>query len=343
MSPSTFESDVATVGPQDVDGAGDLAPKVVKQQEAHEMIRMVRANYPVDLVILEQRDEDRARTAALNADEVFEAVCDAFGDEEAKGGVVKVLSARVRGRAQPLEEKAVCVLWETPSGRTARGAVGYSDLTKSLDAFDRMIASGEITEVDETDPKDLARTVERQEDQIRRLNAQVAGGEDDPAVAAGLTREDVESMVKQAISEGAEDAIAERDEEIERLKAELAAKNDAGDGDGNDAAAARPETEDLTKQDAADAASTTEAEAGIAPVAEGGTFDEANGTGGEAEVEPTPPEPVEAPAGKQQELLAKMESFSPEQLAALVEAEEAAKRPRQKVIAAAKAQQSAED
>jgi hypothetical protein len=174
LTPSSLVTDVATVGPEDVDSPGELAPKVVKSQEAHELIKRVRANYPVDLVVVESREEDRPRTAALDADEVLEAATEEFGDDSEPGGVVKVLSARVRGKDQPLAEKAVCVLWETPSGRTARGAFGYAPLSTSIEDFDSKIASGEITEVDEGDAKDLKRTVERQEDQIRRLNQQLA-------------------------------------------------------------------------------------------------------------------------------------------------------------------------
>lgn len=323
MTPSTIENDVVSVGPQDVDAPGDLAPKVVKSQEAHELIKQVRANYPIDLVILEQRDEDRARTAALDADEVLDAAQEAFGDAEQQGGVVKVLSARVRGKAQPIAEKAVCVLWETPSGRTARGAVGYAPLTTSIDDFDRRIAAGELTEVDESDAKDLKRTVERQEEQITRLNARLASGEaGDPTEGTGLTQEDVEQMIKSALGdkaaevvEEAQAQVTEKDEEIERLKAELAEKDAAGDGQ-----PAKPETTDPGAEDAADgtgAGSKTDAEAAAKAAAQ------------------ADPEPVDAPQGKQQELLAAMDTYSVPELDALIAAEKAGSRPRKKVIAAA--------
>lgn len=302
MSPSTLETDVATVGPEAVDDPGDLAPKVVKEQQAHELIASVRANYPLDLVILEQREEESGRSKALEGDEVLEAAREAFGDEEAPGGVVKLLSARVRGKAQPLEEKAVCVLWETPSGRTARGAIGYSNLDVSMENFDRLIASGEITEVDDSDAKDLKRTVERQQEQIRRLNAQVASGEHgDPAAAAGLTREDVEQMVKEAVGSSAQEAIAARDDEIERLKAELAEKDASGDGSGDDAGN------------------------GAAEADAGGGSD----AGGDAS-----PKPVTAPEGKAKELIAAMGDYSPDQLAAIV-----ADDNRPSVVKAAEAEQ----
>lgn len=306
---STVETDVATVGPEDVDAPGELAPKVVKQQAGHELINLVRGNYPLDLVILEQRDEDRPRTAALDADEVLEAIRDAFGDEKDDGGVVKLLSARVRGAAQPVEEKAVCVLWETPSGRTARGAIGYSDLGTSVDRFDSMVARGEVTEVDETDPKDLQRTVERQENLIKRLQAKAEGKDTE-----GLDGDSIKKMIEEAVSGQVDEAIAAKDAEIERLNTELAEARTAGQAE-------RPGTEDLTKQDAADAASTTRAEA-----------EAAAGKGGD-------PEPVTAPEGNAKELIAASRAgeYSVEQLDALIAAEKAAETPRSTVIDAAEA------
>lgn len=247
MSPSTVETDVATVGPMDVDSAGNLAPKVVKQHQANELIQHVRANYPVELVVLEQRDEDRARTAALVHDEVLDTAREEFGDEEADGGVVKLLSARVRGKDQPLGEKAVCVLWQTPSGRTARGAFGYAPLAESIDNFDAKVAAGEITEVDETDAKDLKRTVERQEDTIKRLNARLAAQEngaesgDKPeegstAVPEGNSRDLIKALNEGEYSLSQVDALIEAENAVEAprktvLKAAEAAKQKLESGD----------------------------------------------------------------------------------------------------------------
>lgn len=329
----SLETDVATVGPQDVDAPGEMAPKVNKSQKGHEMVKRVRSNYPPELVILEQRDEDRPRTAALDADEVLAAAQREFGDESEDGGITKVLSARVRGLHQPLAEKAVCILWETPSGRTARGAIGYSPLSTSLHEFDRKVSAGEITEVDETDAKDLTRTVERQQDQIKRLNAKIASGEGgDPTEGSGLTPEDVKALIADAIDEKAAEALQEAEQENETLREQLEAaqneleqaKADAeSSDDDSDGQPASPETEDLSEQDAADAASTTEAEAQA-------------GDGGNTPAEDAP---ADAPQGKQADLLANMEKYSDAELAALVESEKAAKRPRPKVIEGAEAVQ----
>jgi hypothetical protein len=265
----------------DVDAAGELAPKVVKQQEAHELIKHVRANYPVDLVTLEQRDEDRPRTAALDADEVLEAAAEAFGDSGQDGGVTKIFSARVRGKSQPISEKAVCVLWLTPSGRTARGAIGYSDLEESVEAFDRMVAAGEITEVDETDSKDLKRTVERQEDLIKRLNAKLDDKGADPAADEGVAPEDIPEGVVPGETPGwpiVNGIVVDLPDEVREQLANVALGDDAEEGD---------------------------------------------------------PEPVEAPTGKAPELIASVGDFSPEQLKALIAAEQDDETPRQTVIAAA--------
>lgn len=327
MSPSTIENDVATVGPENVDAPGDLAPKVVKQQEAHELINRVRANYPVELVIIEQRDEDRPRTKALVADEVLAAAQAEFGDADTEGGIVRLLSARVRGKAQPLAEKAVCILWETPSGRTARGAFAYAPLSESVQNFDRMVDAGEVVEVDETDAKDLTRTVERQRDQISRLNARLAAGEaGDPTEGSGLTEDDVRQMIEDAIGDKAASAIAERDDKIAELEAELQGR-DAGSPPPQ---AEQPETTAPATEDAADATgdgSKTEAElSGEAAAADAGDGNGDAATGDPAATgdgdagdggEPAPPTPEGAPEGSAKVLIANMASYSDGQLEAL--------------------------
>jgi hypothetical protein len=325
VSPSTIENDVATVGPENVDAPGDLAPKVVKQQEAHELINRVRANYPVELVIIEQRDEDRPRTKALVADEVLAAATDEFGDADTDGGIVRLLSARVRGKAQPVTEKAVCILWETPSGRTARGAFAYAPLSESVQNFDRMVDAGEVVEVDETDAKDLTRTVERQRDQISRLNARLAAGEaGDPTAGSGLTEDDVRQMIEDAIGDKAASAIAERDDKIAELEAELQGR-DAGSPPPQ---AEQPETTAPATEDAADATgdgSKTEAELNGEAAADAGDGSgdaaagdaAATGDGGE----PAPPTPEGAPEGSAKVLIANMASYSDGQLEALAKDE----------------------
>jgi hypothetical protein len=179
MSPASGKAPLRGVGPEDVDAAGELAPKVQDQNQAHELIRHVARSHPQELVTIQQLEEDAGRTKALDEEEVRTAAVDLVGDEERKGGLVKVLSARVKGFGRPVDQMWVVVLYETPSGRNARCAVPYlpekgSPFRASIKAYDEGVAKGTITEgkATDSDQSHLEAQIRRQDATIKRLEAE---------------------------------------------------------------------------------------------------------------------------------------------------------------------------
>jgi hypothetical protein len=181
MSPASGKAPLRGIGPESVDAAGELAPKVQDQNQAHELIKHVAASHPIELTTIQQLEEDAGRTKALDEDEVLDAAVDLVGDEERKGGLVKVLSARVRGLGRSVDQLWVVVLYETPSGRNARCAVPYEPMTDSIAAYDEGVAKGTIIEGKQTDAEQthLEAANRRQDATIKRLEAEIAELRDD--------------------------------------------------------------------------------------------------------------------------------------------------------------------
>lgn len=319
----SFTSDVASVGPESVDAAGELAPNVTKHHQGQELIDAVRAAHPVELVAIQSRDEDRPRTAALVASEVEASAIESFGDGEDPNGIAKVLSARVRGRALPTAEKMVVVLFETASGRTGRCAIPYAPLRKSAIAFDQKVEAGEITDVDETDAKDLTRAVERQEDTIRRLRAELEASKTAPPADDGEGEETPEEPsvpeepTEVELPEGVE--AGDPGYPVDEETGELLALPDSVRESLITSAQAVADAEaavEAAKAEAAAPAAEPEAPAAEEPA---------------AAAEPEP-EPVAAPEGAAKDLIKNMGDYSAPQLEALIAGD-----TRPSVVKAAKA------
>lgn len=226
-------TDLGSVGPMDVDKAGELAPKVNTQNKGKELVMHVRDSHPVELIKLQQRPEDLGRTKGLDPDEVLEAVTEAFGDEDEKGGVVRLLSARVRGKDRPVDDMAVLVLWETASQRTARGAIPYGPLDSSQSRYESGLRDGTIIEgLDEAGNEDAAilkRTAKRQAEQIERLTSKL---EEAKGGAPAEGNKDLEGVLA---------AVEELKSENEQLRGQLESlaagthpeAEDAADGTGD--------------------------------------------------------------------------------------------------------------
>lgn len=250
MSPASGKAPLRGIGPEDVDAGGELAPKVQDQNQAHLLIKHVAASHPIELTTIQQLEEDAGRTKALDEEEVREAAVNLVGDEEKKGGLVEVLSARVRGYGKPVDQLWVVVLYETPSGRNARCAVPYEPMSASIAAYDEGVAKGTIVEGKPTDAEQthLEAQTRRQDATIKRLEAEVeqlrkgdddtGGSGDGDTPPAGETPEELQARIAELEAEKTEaEARAE--------KAEEEAK-DARAGVGTeDAAAAEPEQVDL--------------------------------------------------------------------------------------------------
>lgn len=294
--------ETGAVGPMDVDRAGELAPKVNSANKGHELIQHVRDSHPIELIKLQQRPEDLGRSKGLDHAEVLDAVSEAFGGEDEKGGVVRLLSARVRGKDRPLDDIAVVVLWETPSERTARGAIAYEPLENSIRAYERGIADGSIIEHLEEDGGEdtalLKRTANRQAEQIERLSKQLEeakeGGGDKPpadegddAPPAGISPE-VQAALDELREQNAQ--LQEQLAEAQAAEPTVPANEDAADGTGDGS-----QTGAEAEAEAAAAASEPETPA-----------------------EPPAPEPVEAPEGNAKDLIAHMGDYTDEQIEAII-------------------------
>lgn len=215
MSPASGKAPLRGIGPESVDTAGELAPKVQDQNQAHELIKHVAASHPVELTTIQQLEEDAGRSKALDEEEVRGAAVDLVGDEEQKGGLVQVLSARVKGYGRPLDQQWVVVLYSTPSGRNARCAVPYEPMTDSQEAYDQGVSEGKITEGKASDASDTSHfeaQIKRQDATIKRLEAAQDGGQggDDAAEEKAKLQAELDEALaaKEEAEQKAEDARA---------------------------------------------------------------------------------------------------------------------------------------
>lgn len=185
MSPASGNSPLRGVGPEDVDTGGELAPKVNDANKAHLLIEHVAKSHPRELTTIQQLKEAASRTKALSATEVEAATAQQVGTGKKKGGLVKVLHARVHGADRPVDQMWVVVLYQTPSGRNARCAVPYEGFARSIAAYDQGVADGSIREGEDALGADKSAVfesqIERQAATIKRLEAQIEddGGKGD--------------------------------------------------------------------------------------------------------------------------------------------------------------------
>lgn len=255
MSPASGNAPLRGIGPEDVDAAGELAPKVQEQNQAHELIKHVAASHPTELTTIQQLEEDKGRSKALDEGEVESAATKLVGNEKKKGGLVKVLSARVRGYDRPVEEMYVVVLYETPSGRNARCAVPYEPMSKSQKTYDKGVAEGKIAEGKPTDSDQshLEAQLRRAESTIKRLEADGGDSEDagdtppEPPEETPETEVEVPEGVVPGETPGwpVDGETGEPLDLPDQVREELAAAAAAGEGIGDDETPAPAPAPDL--------------------------------------------------------------------------------------------------
>lgn len=164
------------IGPKDVDSAAGLVGRIGVKSQAKELIRRTAAMYPAELVSILSRPVDDGRTRFLDTDEVADAVKDAFGGR--KQGIGKVLSARVHGEGAE-DQLYVGVVFATDSGRSARGAVRYSELSRSRSAYGSALKSGSAIEGAPDNPDALKAALARAQSEAAQLRQQLEGGSGD--------------------------------------------------------------------------------------------------------------------------------------------------------------------
>lgn len=196
------------VGPQDVDGAGELVRTTGVRHQGKALLRRAAKARPAAVTAAQSRPEDRFRTQFLNTEEVTAATEQAFGEV-----VTRVLYGRVRGKGAPLEKLVVVVLFETESGRTSRGVLRYDQLSESIDAYDSAVASGAFNPyVDDEDPKGLREELAKARAEVRRLAA--GTGQPTPRVGrepAGDARSAVDQTTQgPLLTEASADELRER-------------------------------------------------------------------------------------------------------------------------------------
>lgn len=123
-----------TLGPQNVDAAGELTKKLGVHNKADRLLKRHRELYPLALTQALARPIDGPRTATLDIDEVHSALSglkgrSAFFDPDTD----TLESATVRGDRE--SNRVVSVVFITKSGRSARGVIPYASLTGSVRAF----------------------------------------------------------------------------------------------------------------------------------------------------------------------------------------------------------------
>ena len=175
MSPASGNEPLRGVGPQRVDEGGELAGDAMSlQHQGQTLIQAVAAANPPELTTYGTWPEDGGRTRYLDDDEVEKAVEDADWSDEVDVG--KVLGARVHGYGKPVEEKMVVVLFEVEgSGRDARGAVPYDDLSKSKKAYEEAVKSEEYKPGQADSIEQLRSSNEAMAAEMASLRRQLAG------------------------------------------------------------------------------------------------------------------------------------------------------------------------
>jgi hypothetical protein len=176
----------ATLGPMlaDIDAPGELVKELGVHNRADILLNYHAQLYPPDLVQKLALPRDLGRTAALDLEEVHDALASlkgrrAFFDPEKD----TLNDASVKG--DPATGLYVSVLYMVPSGRTARGVIPYELCPASARAYDQLLQDeaqvGALTsglrarrphQAGSADGADQAH-----EDQLRQLERRVSDSE----------------------------------------------------------------------------------------------------------------------------------------------------------------------
>lgn len=331
------------VAPEDVnaDEAGELVKNLGVHNQAKGLLQAVAKQMPKDLRVAMGREEHRQRSKYLDADEVNQRGLEAVGEKGDRSALVRVLGARVRSAKGNAFDGMVIVLYETPSGRTARCAILYNENTfpKSVAAFDRATREGKIDLPGElTDAASLRKALESSQRENARL-AQIAydrsGEHDDDLlherIAGGLgkapTDEDPAPPAAEEVTlpEGVEagDPGYPVDDEGNLLVLPDSVRQSLIVSAERDAAAAQQVAEAEKARE--DAEATAAEQLKVANEAIEQLQEEANETATSTEgvVWPESLDEVELPAGNSQQLIAALPHYSTLVVAALAERGEA--------------------
>lgn len=129
----------AVLGPMlaDLDAPGELTKELGVHNRADILLNYHAQLYPPDLVAKLGLPRDKERSAALDLSEVHEALVDLRGRRAFFDGEKDtLLDASVKGDAS--SGYFVSVLYQVPSGRTARGIIPYSLVPGSSRAYDAL-------------------------------------------------------------------------------------------------------------------------------------------------------------------------------------------------------------
>lgn len=181
------------IGPMDPDAAGELTKKLGVHNKADRLLNRHRAMYPVDLLTALSRPVDAERTAALDLDEVREALESLTGRRAFFNADREdvLLDASVR-QDNTDKRRNVAVLYESgKSGRSMRGVIPYELCPASIRRYAQL--KEEEATYGTFDPARrttaLTGTVEEFdtsgfEEQLRALEARVRTSEEGAATTA---------------------------------------------------------------------------------------------------------------------------------------------------------------
>lgn len=131
-----------TLGPQDIDAAGDLTKRLGVHNKADRLLKRHAALYPQELTIALARPIDPERTDALDYDEVTSALSSLRGRKAFFDGDEDELEHAVVRGDRP-SNRVVAVVYRTKSGRSARGVIPYEGLEASQRAYEAAKAEKE--------------------------------------------------------------------------------------------------------------------------------------------------------------------------------------------------------
>jgi hypothetical protein len=133
-----------TLGPQDIDSAGELTARLGVHNKAATLLRRHAALYPAELRTALSLPVDQERTAALDAEEVLSVLSGLQGRRaffDADVHVVEDASVRSAEGTRLDEDRVVSIVFRADrskggSGRSGRGVIPYSQLSGSIRAFE---------------------------------------------------------------------------------------------------------------------------------------------------------------------------------------------------------------
>ena len=140
-----------TLGPQDIDSAGELTGRLGVHNKAGTLLKRHAALYPMALRQALALPIDLQRTEALDVEEVLTVLNGlkgrrAFFDEEVH--TLEDASVRTPQGNVTDDKRVVSVVFRAErdkggSGRSGRGVIPYSELTASIRAYEEKVAAGD--------------------------------------------------------------------------------------------------------------------------------------------------------------------------------------------------------